>query len=529
MSYLREGKQACRMAPDGWVQIRDAYCEALSQEAERKIKILEYEGHVFQEEERRLINELNLSDQRPLNVVRLSLCEGVGYLGFAGGFLVASYKMMLMMLPFLSHAGEGDYLLALVLAGGTAITFHLFLRFLAEKVPAHLFTGTCLFIALAAALLFISGSVSGNRLRAKATGTKAALEARETPPAVIEGMSANNDNKDRLIEQYYNYAVGSTMIINTVATVGLELGASLTFHEAHTRIWTGLFSLLLHRKIRRRRHKMLKTASMIEWWRKEPEIMRHEFERGARLAESKLRHKKPLPEGLVLTIGIAAFVTVFFVFFFLMVNFAAAADAVVVALDLTTSSKASLKECIEATENIINQLKAGSRVVLIPINARSFSEPLILDARLTGDAGLFGERAKKGKREIIKTWREKSSVLKSEANASDLFGAVARATVIFQETPNLNPILVFLSDMRHVARGYNFETAKKIDTGLIEKVASDGLILSLNGVKVWALGVHAENVSDLYWMSLKNFWEQYFKRAGAELVLFTQERRFTYE
>src|SRR5262249_2021988 len=143
-----------------------------------------------------------------------------------------------------------------------------------------------------------------------------------------------------------------------------------------------------------------------------------------------------------------------------------------------------LKESCAATEKIIASLEPGSRFVVIPITEKSFSERILLDAQLTKDPGLFGERVKNGKRDLMGAGGEKRKSLTASAAGTEIFGAVAKAAIIFKETPKLRPVLIFLSDMRHVARGYDFEKVPKIDAGLIEKVAQDGLIPPLKGVKI---------------------------------------------
>ena len=41
------------------------------------------------------------------------------------------------------------------------------------------------------------------------------------------------------------------------------------------------------------------------------------------------------------------------------------------------------------------------------------------------------------------------------------------------------------------------------------------LIAKLNGVDVYVVGVDAATKSLAYWQSLRDFWTEYFKRAGA--------------
>ena len=72
----------------------------------------------------------------------------------------------------------------------------------------------------------------------------------------------------------------------------------------------------------------------------------------------------------------------------------------------------------------------------------------------------------------------------------------------------------------------NLESLSTIDGAIINKVAEEGLIPNLKGIEVWALGVTACGKDMKYWLSLKKFWESFFKKSGAVLQFFTMERRW---
>jgi hypothetical protein len=237
-----------------------------------------------------------------------------------------------------------------------------------------------------------------------------------------------------------------------------------------------------------------------------------------------------LPAGLGLTIGLLGSGLLFALLLFFLVTESSAGEVVATAVDLTGSSdKIQFTENVRAIPHIVSVLKPASRFVVTPITDQSFSAPLILDARLTNEPGRFGERLQSGRREIIRAWEEKEKKLIAGAKETDIFGALAKASLIFEETPKVKPALVVLSDMRQAKGKYNFEKQPKINTRLIDEVVNDGLIPSLKSVRVWILGAHAEGVSQVYWMSVRDFWREYFKRAGAELVIYTPNRRWNHE
>ena len=83
--------------------------------------------------------------------------------------------------------------------------------------------------------------------------------------------------------------------------------------------------------------------------------------------------------------------------------------------------------------------------------------------------------------------------------------------------------------MRECDRGFDFEKPPVIDKSFLQRTEKEGLISDLKGVRVYALGVSTIGKTQNYWASLKNYWQEYFKKAGADLKIFTMERRFSYE
>lgn len=229
---------------------------------------------------------------------------------------------------------------------------------------------------------------------------------------------------------------------------------------------------------------------------------------------------RPVFIGLLLAL-VALFLLLF------VATLALAQEVIVVGIDTTTSSPAEeLSQNLYAVEQIISTLPPGARLVILPINGSSFSSPPLLDARLTADAGPFGERLTAGKQQLLNLWQAKKLTLKADSKETDIFGACAKASILFVESPGHEYHLIFLCDMRQVVRDYNFEDMAKIDPAMVQEVEQKGLIPPLQNVKVFALGVHTSKATAAYWLSLKKFWEAYFRKAGAELAGYSPNRRW---
>jgi len=173
------------------------------------------------------------------------------------------------------------------------------------------------------------------------------------------------------------------------------------------------------------------------------------------------------------------------------------------------------------TSFIKNHLGPGDTVKLIAITETSFSRPYILiEDRVSDKKGAFGETLARDKIRILKKWEKFN--LKPTAKATDIFGAINLVATL--KKPKRNRLIIF-SDMRQCADGFNFEKPKRIDVDKeIQKALTAHLIPELEHVRVWCLGVHSVGKTPAYWMSLKTFWEQYFKISKAVMMSFSMGR-----
>jgi hypothetical protein len=83
--------------------------------------------------------------------------------------------------------------------------------------------------------------------------------------------------------------------------------------------------------------------------------------------------------------------------------------------------------------------------------------------------------------------------------------------------------------MRQVGRGFNFEQPMSEPAGLVKQVEAQGLVAKLAGATVWALGVETVDIDLRHWSRLRAFWQDYFRRAGADLKAFSPNRRLAEE
>ena len=86
------------------------------------------------------------------------------------------------------------------------------------------------------------------------------------------------------------------------------------------------------------------------------------------------------------------------------------------------------------------------------------------------------------------------------------------------------------SDMMNEAP--NFPMPMLIAVGpeqMLERAKANGLVVPLNGYKIYILGASPNGLAPQAWRVVKKFWEMYFKAAGAELITYSTECDFERE
>ena len=204
-------------------------------------------------------------------------------------------------------------------------------------------------------------------------------------------------------------------------------------------------------------------------------------------------------------------------------------EVTVVILDLSNSvNPDEFSGNVRAIDGLIRRLPAGgAELRVLAVDAASFGRGPLFRARSPGEAGRFGEYLDDWRAAAVKAWEKRARELKPLARGSDVIGAIARASLEFEEAPGARKRLVILSDMRQVGRGMNFERALGDPAPLIERVKREQAVPALSGVEILVLGAETRGIDEGHWRRLRSFWTEYFKAAGAELKAFSPNRRLT--
>lgn len=197
----------------------------------------------------------------------------------------------------------------------------------------------------------------------------------------------------------------------------------------------------------------------------------------------------------------------------------------VIAIDLTRSvatigadHKTDFQKNIDGVNQLLAVAPAGSRISVIGITEHSFSQPyILLSARISDDAGYFGERLTAARSQLVRAWAKRSGNLTPSFQRTDILGALQLANEIFDQQPDASHrTLVIFSDMRQSTPDLDLE-ASKIVPPFATMATRCGIPPSLQNVRGYVLGVDGAGRSSVYWFSLQQFWKDYFQNAGAVL------------
>lgn len=523
-NWERKGAITALLSPD-WRESADKTHERVRAETTVRERQLYYKGVLLADKRCELDAELKGAESE--SILRIKRFHSFLWLfGFllstACGFLLALWALK----PF--TIGLEGFAIAGILTVAVVLGVEFFLSHLSRLVSERSYRSWILTFALIALLCGLLSTISLGKIRARELAWQGALN-QQNSGVVIEGEeSSHQDTKPSLTENFYREITSLSGPALIPLAVSADFVSGIALHQILAIGIPAWVILSLIRRRQRIKQQIASTAAAIEECKLLPDVAQRKYLEGGTRGE-KLRNYFTEPPGKLLSLVLILLFLAFFLFLFLTVAFAQAQnmpDLVVVALDLTDSSKGEeLKNNIRASEEVIITLKPGASLVVIPITGSSFSSPPLLEARLTANPGPFDEHLKAGKRRLLAVWRDKSKALKTAAQGTDIFGACAKAAVLCGESPTSQCHLIFLSDMRQASRGYMFENTSRVNPTLLQKVEKEGFIPPLQNVEVAVRGAHALNVTEQYWLSLREFWKSYFERAGAKLLSFSLQRR----
>jgi len=348
-------------------------------------------------------------------------------------------------------------------------------------------------------------------------------------------------------DEFFSHNSKPFILLMVALTTAFTIIGGMSYHIAKNRIFIYLPLRRIYKRLKRTRNDLQQTAVvMIDQDSRVPQFLA-EFETAVALEERKTKERenqKPAgvksepvsrvqyfyPQLIPVMLIMAALIL-----FLVLRGEARGGENYIIMLDASgsvnvndyTATETEFKKNVMAIDRFIrNHISPGDELKVIAITESSFSRPyILLDARISHKKGAFGEVLGREKLCLLKQWEKLD--LKPTAKATDILGAVNLAAILFSEKAEKKH-LIFFSDMRQCSRELNLETPQKIDP-LKTLAKIERLIPQLKGTRVTCLGVHSAGKDPVYWLSLKEFWASFFRKAQAELITFSIERRYRHE
>jgi hypothetical protein len=213
---------------------------------------------------------------------------------------------------------------------------------------------------------------------------------------------------------------------------------------------------------------------------------------------------------------------------------------IVVLLDLSESTnKPEIRKLyINSFEKVLEKITHGDALFVAPITEKSMLELsfIVEEKRIApldipfGTNILVERKIEREKREELKSKKEdikkkiKDCLIKQEKKIfkTDILSSlnmVDERIYRVEDYKKFNKILIIMSDMIEDSDLYNFErenlTPNRIRT-IINERKKEGLIPNLVGVKVYVVGAQHRTMKK--YLQVKDFWMEYFKKAGAIIL-----------
>jgi hypothetical protein len=337
--------------------------------------------------------------------------------------------------------------------------------------------------------------------------------------AVTDDTDASTPQEPQ--NDFYRETGALLRLAMALLAVAMELGAGLALHKAwRTTENSGEDWKELRKELRDVRGQMVTLATEMTLLQNEPTIFVARFWRNfyhAMLTHTVRNAMTKLLLGFLILLlpGLHGYAD------------AQEQTAIVAAIDLSQSvagvgpdSRSDFEKNVASVTRLLAQVPVSSRVVVLGITDKSFSEPyILLSARVSDDPGYFGEKLQAAHRQLIALWKHRCGQLQPNFSHTDILGALLTAEHIFSESPQASrKMLVIFSDMRHSTAELDFESASSAPSFTqLKKQSNTVPIAVLKGVEVYALGVDGAGKPIDYWQSLRAFWSKYFESAGAAL------------
>lgn len=499
----KEGIHARNETPEKQSIIQIYVKEWLEAIQEKWINTWNMIGSFYTTKRKELLEKLQtISRGVPYEIHREHFKYGIIYFMILLFITFAEFWIVLWTLrPF--GLGLEIYLISFVIMSTGMLSIHFFLNKLKENNPG-LYRKVKLYLTVISLIAVLIAGAGLAMVRGQLMATERAVQE-------------DSENIEK-VDSFYDRTSIAVVVSMGLIAVCLSLIGGVVLHEALPKLIVSGNVIRTYRKAEEYERRIVNAGNQVETGRQIIKIGMIEFKRGLYSDSNRRNWLTPL--------------CVLFVFLspLLKANLEAGEKhEIYVMFDRSkstlcrTSKENQFQKNLEAVPSVIKQAPPGSEVKIAGITDSFGNTSVLLECSFPEDPGAFREKLGRARQKMIENLN--GLKLSPEYDETDIFGALFYAAINFQGRSGTKTLIVF-SDMRNSV-GINIEDLPVIGDEVIRKVEKEGLIPDLTGVRVYCLGISPCGKSLKYWQSLERFWRRYFEKAGAELVCFSIERKFS--
>jgi hypothetical protein len=186
------------------------------------------------------------------------------------------------------------------------------------------------------------------------------------------------------------------------------------------------------------------------------------------------------------------------------------------------------QEYLLATREVLLTEPANTRVWVSTIASDSFGGVReILKGWTPNAQGVFTDDLNRARRQLASAFQAKSSQLSPLASGTDIIGGLWHAKAVIEsalDRDHGSKTIWLFSDMMNETE--QFPMPLFVNMGpdqMLERAKASGLIVPLDGYKIYVYGASPSGLTPSAWTTIKRFWMLYFAAAGAELVSYSAE------
>jgi hypothetical protein len=535
VSAERLGRTAYHSGPEGTDELLNVHVRKIEADAERVKRDCEVKIRIASEKEKELVTELARRGNISVEVVRENLMRGSWVLfllsfTLAGEFVFADWTVNCFGLGKTESNLIALTIVLMSLKGVDLCVTSLRKHFRDFDNPI-LLVFSCMGFVCIFLMIFFSAEIRRDRQAMTYISSSTPLE---------EQVERSDD--------FFSHHSSTFVYLMVSLTAAFTIIGGVGYHTAKNRIFVYFPLRRLYRRRDRLRNEMEKLAEVMAAQNARVPGFIAEFKAGLaeeRKIEKEKQVKKPAQDRLKKDLDLRRLVPLIPIFlvivalvlFLLLRGEAKASEMYIIFLDMSGSvnvpdymeKKTEFQKNVQAIGEFFRKcVLPGDELKVVAITECSFSRPyILLNTQISTEKGAFGQHLAREKLRLLKEW--KALDLKPVAKATDILGAANLASILFPQNGSRKNI-IFYGDMRQNSKDLDLETPKEIDfEKALTSLEQKGLIPELKGVRIVCLGVHSTGKTPAYWRSLREFWEGYFKKAGAEPRAFSMERRYRHE